>query len=420
MKNFLKNLLKKNNILIIVILILASFVRFYNYPNRVTFWSEQARSLIVSANYIKVKPSLLGQEYFRQDSNSHVIYSGALFNYSLVPLLLISDYNPIIITIFFTFLNLFTGIIIYLVIKKTLGEKLALASTFLFLFNDFMIYHSLFIWSYNYLPLIGILIFYFSYLNFQKEKFGYVFLLGLLSGVGIGLQVLFAPIAIFVLLINIWKSKNKLKSIIFFASGIIVGNLPLVIFDLRHNFYQTRTIFQYFIDTLQHRSDANFNYYYLLSFWPIAAILGGILLVRLFKWNKIAGAFFICLYLFLSLSSYKVSFNSPTGMPNGLKVSDIDNASKIIANDTTGDFNVSEVLDFDKRAYVLRYYLEFKYGKNLLSEIDYPNANVIYALSQKGYNFDSSGIWEISSGGARKVIELSNLGDGYALYKLEK
>src|SRR5258706_9224659 len=108
MKNFLKNLLKKNNILIIVILILASFVRFYNFPNRVTFWTEQARSLIVSANYIREKPSLLGQEYFRQDSNSHIIYSGALFNYSLLPLLVISNYDPVIITSYFTLLNLFT------------------------------------------------------------------------------------------------------------------------------------------------------------------------------------------------------------------------------------------------------------------------------------------------------------------------
>lgn len=175
MKNFLKHFTAKNNILLIVVFITAAAVRFYNFPNRITFWSEQARSLIVSANYIKVKPSLLGQEYFREDSNYHIIYSGALFNYSLVPLLLISNYDPIKITVFFALLNIFTGLVIYLSAQKMISQKVALISTILFLFNDFMIYHSLFIWNYNFLPLIGILVVYFSWRFKKAEKYRYIF-----------------------------------------------------------------------------------------------------------------------------------------------------------------------------------------------------------------------------------------------------
>ena len=173
MKNYFKTFITKNNLILIAILVLACVPRFYNFPNRVTFWTEQARSLVVSANYIKEKPSLLGQEYFRQDSNSHIIYSGALFNYSLVPLLVISDYDPIKVTIYFAILNILTGLVVYLVTKNIINNKVAILASVLFLFNADMIYHSLFIWNYNYLPLVGILLFYycFRYIKSKESKY---------------------------------------------------------------------------------------------------------------------------------------------------------------------------------------------------------------------------------------------------------
>lgn len=420
MKNFLKPFLTKNSLLVLVIFVLAASVRFYNFPNRVTFWSEQARSLIVSANYIKVKPSLLGQEYFREDSNYHIIYSGALFNYSLVPLLLISNYDPIKITFFFALLNLFTGFVIYLVSKKIFGSGIALFSTLFFLFNDFMIYHSLFIWNYNYLPLIGILVFYYSWKYIKGHREFDIFLSGLFSGIGISLQFLFAPIAIFVLIVNLWKGKKKIAEIFLFILGTILGNLPMVIFDLRHNFYETHTLLQYLIDTLAGKSGATFVYYYLLPFWPLAAIVAALLMFKIFECNKSICFLIILVYLFLNLSSQRVSFTNPTGMPKGIMTSDIASVSKVIANDAKGDFNVSEVFDFDKQAFVLRYFLEFKDGKTPLSVADYPNLKLLYVLSQKGYNFDKSGVWEVSSGGKYNVSLLSSVGNGYAIYKLKK
>ena len=117
MKNFLKSLLKKNSLILIAIFLLAVLVRFYNFPNRVTFWSEQARSLIVAGNYLE-EPSLLGQEYFRVNSFGHKLFASALFNYSLVPLLLLSKFDPIPITAYFALLNIFSGFALYYVVTS--------------------------------------------------------------------------------------------------------------------------------------------------------------------------------------------------------------------------------------------------------------------------------------------------------------
>ena len=107
-------------------------------------------------------------------------------------------------------------------------------------------------------------------------------------------------------------------------------------------------------------------------------------------------------------------------MPEGIITSDIDKASKIVASEVSGDFNVASVLDFDKRAYVLRYFTEYKYGKKPLGETQYQNIGQLYVLSQKGHNFDESDVWEIYAGGKYKINLLSEVGEGYAVYKLTK
>ena len=420
MKNFLKKLSSKNSLILIAIFLLAALVRFYNFPNRVTFWSEQARSLIVSADYLKT-PSLLGQPYFvRQDTNSHVLYAGAIFNYSLIPLLFISNYDPITITIFFTLLNIFTGLIIYLVAKRMFGRGVALLSCILFLFNDWMIYHSLFIWIYNPLPLLGMLILFFGWRYYRKRRLPGVFMLGLLGGFGVSLQFLFLPITLAVLVFLALRSKKKVIDTAFYFLGVIIGNLPMVLFDLRHNFYNTRTLFQYFLDTLSGKSNASAAYYYFLPFWPVMAIAGGLILFLIWKRSKFFGASLLILYLFFNLTSVRVNLRAPTGIPEGTTTKDIDDASKAIAVDANGNFNVAEVLDFDKQAYTLRYFVEYKYGRKPLDVVSYQNLDLLYVLAPKGYDFKKSDVWEINAGGPYKISLLTDAGQGYAVYKLEK
>jgi hypothetical protein len=194
----------------------------------------------------------------------------------------------------------------------------------------------------------------------------------------------------------------------------------MVIFDLRHDFYQTRTLWQYLIDTLLRRSDASFSYYYLLPFWPIFALAGGFILFRLWKKSKTGVVGVLMIYLVLNFSSRMVNWSAPTGMPGGLNVSDIDLISKEIAIDAKGEYNVAEVLDFDKRAYVLRYFLEYKYGSQPLNVESYPKAKLLYVLAPKDYNFGQSSVWEVYSGGPSKVGLFHNTNDSYGIYKLTR
>lgn len=411
----------KNYLLLFSIFVIALFVRFYNFENRITFGPEQARSLMVSANYIQDKPSLLGQEYFRANSMGHKLFTSALFNYSLVPLLLITDYDPYLITIYSVLLNVFTGIVFYMVCKKIYSKKVAIISLVLFLFNSYMVYHSLFIWVLNYLPLLGIISIYLVWKIINKKSTLLdIFLLGVTSGIGFGLEYLYL-IAILIILIFLLKySKDKFKSMAIFILGGAIGDFPQVLFDLRHNFYHLRSLFQYALDTFVNNSDAGFTYYHFLMFWPVGILFLSLLIATIYKHNKVGAVIIIILYILLNLNSNLIDFNKPVGMEVGLNYKALKITAKEIADNANDKFNLVTLYDFDTRAYTLRYFVQYVYGKKPLNDVEYRNANEIFALAKYDYDFDKNNPWELNVFKPYNIEKIRPIGQGYYLFKLTK
>lgn len=418
--NFLKFIKKySEQILIVFIISVALFVRFYNFSERVNFGPEQARSLVVSANYLK-KFTLLGQEYFRVTSLGQKLFASAYFNYSLVPLIFLFRYQPLPITAYFAILNILTGLILFLLVRKIFGKDVAFVSLVLFLFNRYMIYHSLFIWILNYLPLIGILTMYYLFQFKKQRKIIYTFLLGFLCGLGFGLEYFYVLTALLILGYILFVSKNKIKDFLVFIVGAIIGNLPMVIFDLKHSFYHVKTFSQYILDSLKSPGQSGLTYYHFLNYWPIVLTILGYLLVRYLKQKKIVIIVILIAYVFFNLNSKLISFKSAVGMPPGLTWEGINLASKRISEDGPTNFNVVSLFDFDRRGFILRYPLEFIYKAFPLGVEDYPNASALYVFGSENYDFKSQNVWEIDSFKASKIEILSKIQDGYNIYKLTK
>ncbi len=411
----------KNFLILFSLFLAAFFIRFYNFENRITFGPEQARSLMVSSNYIQDKPSLLGQEYFRANSFGHKLYTSALFNYTLVPLLLITDYNPLRITAFFGLLNLLTGIVIYFLVKKMVNIKVAYGATILFLFNSYMIYHSMFIWVLNYLPLLGILNFYLLWKVKNKESKNLdIFLLGIILGVGFGLEYLYL-LAVFISLFFVVKYlKDKVKSILLLFIGAVVGDFTQVLFDLRHNFYHLNSLWRYALDTFSGKSDAGFVYYHFLEFWPVVMVITAVLLIYKYKVNNFLLFLLFGFYIYFNLSSSLVNFQKPVGMLDGLKYRDLKTASSIVATYASDNFNVVTLYDFDTRGYTLRYLVQQVYGKKPQNDISYKNVDEIFALAGNNYDFKNNNPWELNSFKPYNVVKLDDIGSGFGLYKLTK
>ena len=412
--------MNKKLFLLVAVFATALFVRFHNFETRVLYGPEQGISLLSAAGNLK-SPSLLGIPYLlRTTTFGHQLFTSPLFGYSLIPLVVLFNHDPIKITAAFALLNVLTGLVVYLVAGKIFGRAVGIFSSLVFLFSAHMIYHSLFIWISNYMPLVGILTVYGLYMFIKEGGLKWVFLLGLVSGVGFGLQYIYLFAIALVLFLVVKHSKRKLLCLSVFAAGGVLGELPTALFDLRHNFYHLNTLWRYFLDAVSNPQASQISYYHFLALWPAAAIILGFILAKIFQGNRALGAFLVILYMAVNLSSARVSFGVPLGMPDSLTAKDLMLVAQEISDDKPEDFNVTVLMDFDFRGYSLRYPLEFIHGSVPMGVEEYPDARALYVLAGRDYNFDKPDLWEIRSFLPYEVAKMSDIKGSYGLYKLTK
>jgi len=124
-----------------------------------------------------------------------------------------------------------------LIISKVFDKKTALIFLALWAVNQLAVSIDTIAWNPVVIPLLFILLIYSVYLYFKNQKTKYVFLTGLIFGLGVSFHLQFLFIApIFIpLLIDVIKSK-RFKDLACLVGGSIVPFFPILIFDLRHNF----------------------------------------------------------------------------------------------------------------------------------------------------------------------------------------
>ncbi len=409
----------KYQILLFALITFAIAIRFINFPERITFGPEQAISLLVSADYINEKFSLLGlPSTQRTTSQGHIIFYPPVFNYSLIPLLLIFNYEVVGISAFFAVLNIFTGVLLYYLVKLYFDKVIAFFAATLFLFNSIMIDHSLFIWSVNYMPLLNLLIIFLLLQLYKKRGIKFNgFLIGLLATLSFGIEYLYLFTGILVFIFGIKFAQKKLRWMIEFFTGAVLGILPTIIFDVTHEFYHFGTLWQYLKDFLAGETESKITTYHFLQFWPLLAFVGGYLLYFFYKKNRILSFAILGIYLIFNLGFGNVNFSEPKGMYKNLNLSILQNAADDIADRNPDNFNLVMTFDFDSRAYPLRYLLKYNHYLTPLGVEDYPTASQLYVLTTTDYPVLTTTLWEISSFHPENQIVLSKTGD-FVLYKL--
>ncbi len=411
-------------LLILSVLFIATLVRFINFENRMNFGPEQAISLSVAADYINEKFSLLGEPNVqRVTSYGHRIFHPPVFNYSLIPLLVVFNYDPIPVTVFFGLLNLGTGVVLFWVIKNNINMKVALFSLILFLFNSVMIQHSLFIWNQNYIPLLSIFIGFWIYkikIANGKDDFKHALLIGIFSGIILGIEFLFLVTMVFISGFIFYFSKRKIQVISGMLIGLVISLSPMILFDVRHQFYFMNTLIQYFIDTLKAPGQNNLSYYHFFQFWPPLVLLGGFILSKIYARTSLLASCMLIAYMLFNLFSPQVNFTKAVGMNINLNYPKLAEAAKAIAEDKPVSFNVVTTWDFDSQAHPLRYLMKYRYNLNPANTEDYHNIKNLYVMSSSDYNFQKTSLYEIASFRPFNVALLKNIDNDYSVFKLSQ
>jgi hypothetical protein len=220
-------------ILIIAILLLAAFLRFYNLGDIAKFeYDDQANSYLVY-NLVKNHHfSLVGQE-----SSFGGLFWGPWHYLYLTPFYLTTNLHPLGGFIGEAVLGLFTIVSYYFIGSRFFSIQVGLIAAFLrailitFIVNDLTIsppYPS---------ELVALWFFYFLVRLYQKKVNSFIvlsFLFGMMFSVHV---VLFPLILVWILTMLVYKPISTSFTLIAkSALAFLATTFPLILFELRHNF----------------------------------------------------------------------------------------------------------------------------------------------------------------------------------------
>lgn len=230
-------------ILLSLILLVASFLRFYRLPEYMTFLGDEGRDALVWLRMIKKgKFVLIGPV-----TSIGNMYLGPLYYYLALPWFLLFGLSPVGPSAMVAFLGVITVGFIWWVGREWFDKQVGLIAAFLYATSPVVIIYSRSSWNPNIMPFFALLTIYGIYQFWIKQRYWWIPIVGLALSFAIqshylGL-ILILVVSIFWLLAfkDVFRKKLKLKSLIrhtiycvFIFSILTVA--PLVWFDLRHGF----------------------------------------------------------------------------------------------------------------------------------------------------------------------------------------
>lgn len=249
--------------LLLIVLIVGTFFRFYNYPYRYSIGEETVRDAVIGIEgarqlqfpltgaFSSLGPFTFGPWY---------AYQLIIFNL-LVPFV----YSPWIYLSIISVLYIF---IIYKIGELLGGKNFGLVLALLSAFSPAQIISATHLTSHNNTNLFAVLaIWIFLKLVLKNLSYWWGFFLGLVIGIGMNLHFQMSGLLILPLILLIYKRKRYLYFITA-AAGVFTSSLPLLFFELNNHWFTTRNLIYYLLYGKNAIYVPNRWLFYLRDFWP--------------------------------------------------------------------------------------------------------------------------------------------------------
>lgn len=242
---------------IIILVIVALFFHSYQIRDRYTFdWDQEDDATKVMEMIENFKPRLIGPRV----ANESGFFVGPFHYYFLTPFYAVLNGNPYAGALAAILVAVFTAVGMYLIFSKIFNSKIAFFSALFYAAAP-----SVISWNVMYTPLLSLVILYFCYLLLKGNQkiFPYlIFVYSFSFTTHLVPASLILPIIITLIVSRFHPSfKQIILSIILF----IIPLLPLIIFDLKHDFINILSLKNFIFSSKQ--SFDNPPYLFLRSFW---------------------------------------------------------------------------------------------------------------------------------------------------------
>jgi len=258
-KNQLKNFYNNHKvefILLIIILLVASFMRLYRIGEYMTFLGDEGRDVII------VRRFLTEGDIFLIGPGTSIgnMYLGPMYYYMMAPALLIANFSPIGPSIQIALLGIFTTWFVWWVAREWFPNEKnkihfsALAAAFLYAIAPTVVIYARSSWNPNIMPFFALLCVYSLWKVIRTTNYKWLWVLGF--SFAAVLQSHYLGLILIPLLGSMWllggflhwkdgKKSYIMHSLIGFVIFLLLMS-PLAIFDARHgwrNFDAIKTFF---------------------------------------------------------------------------------------------------------------------------------------------------------------------------------
>jgi hypothetical protein len=387
----------KNITFVFILIILFLFVRLYHLENRVNFGSDQGGFLLKSYKIYKEKSlSLIGPSS-SFSTNGRYFYFGPATYYLPIPVLQLFNWNPLSVSYFMVFLQLISLLCIILSFKLRMRSDIFIfIYSVLYTFLPLLINYSNFHWNPNYTVFVsGFVLSLIIFINGKTNVKVQIFLIGLLSGLGMQFHYSFT-LCIFLVILMLVRQRNlKFSDWILAILGLIIGFFPVLLFELRHNFYNLKTIILFVSTRGSQNQVFQILPYYFLSAIPFIIYFTTYGLNKIYKFNKIIIYLFLTIIITYSIYTAIPDRGEGFDMARGWNYEGLKKTEKIISEQKHENYNLVDLLTGDTRAQALRYLLTVS-GNEPKNESAYPDSLYLFIYSRDSIEKILGGsLWEI-------------------------
>ncbi len=161
-----KNLTKIQLLLIILLVVVAAFLRFWQIRDYVVFLGDEGRDMLVMRRMIQdSRPVFIGPT-----ASVGGFYLGPIYYWMAAPFLALSMFDPVGPSVMVALFGLGTVILLFKFLKETVGFYPALIASFLYATDPLIVRYSRSSWNPNPLPFFSLLLINFLYLAISRKK----------------------------------------------------------------------------------------------------------------------------------------------------------------------------------------------------------------------------------------------------------
>jgi len=386
-------------------------------------WDQPEQALLAMDVFRNKRLVMIGPPISAVSYQGRVLFIGPVMTYIMVFFLGLGRWDPLTASYFFM---VFCGLMViplYYGVKWLISQRAAWIMVIIYSFLPYYLNYSRFLWNPNFqfalLPILFLLMGFYR----KSKKNRFLFLIGFWLGVLLQLHYQFIISIILISFYYFIVKKAGFKKFLLYLGGLLLGFFPLLIFEIRHQFYLSKTLILFFQHLGELDVRGNRNHYYLSL--SLVVLLGFIGLIK----NQIKklttknfNIILALLFIILFISSSRITFIRPSAafwsaVPHWNYLAD-EKVYQIIRNQNLTNFNVTNQT-YDPLAMVQKYLL--RRDNIRINYDDYWHNRYLFVIDKAGKkNFMDNPGYEVKTFRPYGLLKTWKINDYYVLHLVER